>query len=107
MRWPFSSNRFSAVVCVHFFNPALVVDIHESLIPGGHLCVETFGAHGQNHLALPCWGEYADLLNRANFRIIAYEERPAGPPDFHRCAVKLLAQAIPTNLSMDNLGGKW
>lgn len=91
--WPFGKNCFSAVVCVHFLDLALLPLIRACLCTGGYLFIETIGGHGSNHLELPRAGELHRAL-KADFRFEFYEERRAGPERFGKRAVKLLAQKI-------------
>jgi SAM-dependent methyltransferase len=91
--WPFGKDCFSAVVCVHFFDPKLLPLMRASLCAGGYLFIETIGGHGSNHLELPRAGELRQALD-ADFRFEFYEERQAGPERFGKRAVRLLAQKI-------------
>jgi SAM-dependent methyltransferase len=91
--WPFGPNCFSAVVCVHYLDVALLPSIHFSLAPGGRLYIETIGGQGMNYLELPLAGELFEMLS-PRFQLQFYEERPVGPPTSNRCAVKLLAQKL-------------
>jgi SAM-dependent methyltransferase len=89
--WPFGVSCFSAIVCVHYLNAALFPCFHASLVPGGHLFIETVGGQGQNYLELPTAGELHQLLS-PSFTLQFYRERPVGPAASDRRAVKLLGQ---------------
>ena len=91
--WPFGPRCFSAIVCVHYLEVALLPLINLSLVRGGQLYIETVGGHGQNHLELPKAGELSELL-APSFRFQLYEERPAGPRRRRTTAVKLLAEKV-------------
>ena len=90
-RWPFGPACFSAVVCVHFLDLALLPLIRSSLCERGHLYIETIGGQGENHRHLPPAGTLRHLLER-DFSFVFYEERRAGPEPYGKRAVKLLAQ---------------
>jgi SAM-dependent methyltransferase len=89
--WPFGSGCFSAVVCVHYLDLAVLPAIHASLVPDGCLYIETVGGQGQNYLELPSAGQVRELL-LPRFQLKFYEERPVGPLKYGRRAVKLLAE---------------
>ena len=89
--WPFAPGCFSAIILVHYLDTLLFPSIHHSLVPGGYLYVETVGGQGQNYLELPQQGELRSMLS-PNFRLKAYRERPVGPVEFNKCAVRLLAK---------------
>lgn len=90
-RWPFGLACFSAVVCIHFLDLALLPLIRASLCEGGHLYIETIGGQGENHRDLPPAGTLRRLLD-PDFSFMFYEERRAGPEQYGKRAVKLLAQ---------------
>jgi SAM-dependent methyltransferase len=90
-RWPFPQNCFSAIICVHFIRIELFDLFTTSLVPGGHLFVETFGGHGQNYLDLPKAGQLRDLLSD-QFHLLFYRERAVGPPGHRAVSAKLLAR---------------
>ena len=90
-RWPFGAACFSAVVCVHFLDLALLPLIRSSLCERGHLYIETIGGQGENHRDLPPAGMLRRLL-APNYDFVFYEERRAGPERHGKRAVKLLAQ---------------
>jgi SAM-dependent methyltransferase len=93
LAWPFGPSCFSAVVFIHYLDILLFPSVHSSLVPGGHLYLETVGGQGQNYLELPAAGELNALLcNR--FRFDLYHERVAGPAAKKKRAVKLCAQKI-------------
>ena len=92
-RWPFEPSCFSAVVCIHFLDLALLPLIHRSLCERGHLYIETIGGQGENHRELPPAGTLRRLLS-PDFQFSFYEERRAGPDRFGKRAVKMLAQKI-------------
>jgi SAM-dependent methyltransferase len=89
--WPFGEKCFSGIVCVHFLNITLFGAFRSSLIEGGFLYIETFGGHGENHLALPKAGELRSLLS-PDFDLPFYEERKVGPAGYDAVAVKLGAR---------------
>ena len=89
--WPFATNQFSAIVCVHFFKVELLSFFHASLHDGGHLYIETFGGHGGNYLDLPKAGQLRTELS-PSFDFRFYHERAVGPADHGAVAVRLLAQ---------------
>ena len=91
--WPFGFSCFSAIVCVHYLDLALFPSFHSSLIPGGHLYIETVGGQGQNYLELPVVRELHELLS-PSFILEVYQERPVGPAASNRRAVKLLARKL-------------
>ena len=76
--WPFGPSCLSAVVFVHYMDVLLFSSVHCSLIPGGHLYLETVGGQGQNYLELPTTGELHALLC-SGFRFDLYQERVVGP----------------------------
>jgi SAM-dependent methyltransferase len=90
-KWPFSMGQFSAIICVHFLKIDLLDLIWSALVVGGHLFIETFGGHGQNHLDLPKAGQLRDLLS-SRFNISFYQEKKVGPIGYDAVSVKLLAQ---------------
>jgi SAM-dependent methyltransferase len=91
--WPFGISCFSAIVCVHYLDVALFPSFHSSLVPGGHLYIETVGGQGQNYLELPVAGELHERLS-SSFILEVYQERPVGPAASNRRAVKLLARKL-------------
>jgi SAM-dependent methyltransferase len=91
--WPFGVSCFSAIVCVHYLDAALFSCFHSSLVPGGHLYIETVGGQGHNYLELPAAGELHELLS-PSFIFELYQERPVGPAASNRRAVKLLARKV-------------
>jgi SAM-dependent methyltransferase len=90
-QWPFAQNCFGAIICVHFLDTNLFDAFRSSLVPSGHLYIETFGGHGGNYLDLPKAGQLRDLLSR-HFRLVFYRERKAGPTNSGAVSVKLLAK---------------
>jgi SAM-dependent methyltransferase len=91
LRWPFAKNCFSAIICVHFIKIELLELFRSSLVPGGHLYIETFGGQGRNYLDLPKAGQLHELLSE-HFHLPFYRERPVGPPGCRAVSAKLLAQ---------------
>jgi SAM-dependent methyltransferase len=89
--WPFSTNQFSAITCVHFLKIELFDCFWSALVPGGYLFIETFGGHGQNHLDLPKAGQLHDLLS-GRFDISFYHENKVGPIGYDAVSVRLLAK---------------
>jgi hypothetical protein len=73
--WPFGLDGFSAIVCIHYLDAALFPWFHSSLVPGGHLYIETVGGQGENYLELPAAGELHQLLSPL-FALELYQERP-------------------------------
>lgn len=90
-RWPFGAGCFSAVVCVHFLDLALLPRIRASLCGRSHLYIETIGGQGENYRDLPPAGTLRSLLE-PDFSFMFYEERRAGPERYGKRAVKLLAR---------------
>ena len=95
-RWPFSQKCFGAIICIHFLDMGLLDAFHSSLVPGGHLYIETFGGQGGNYLDLPKVGQLRDLLSR-RFHLRFYRERPAGPLEAGAVSVKLLGRKSETH----------
>lgn len=93
-QWPFSQNCFAAIICVHFLDTYLFDAFRYSLIPSGHLYIETFGGHGGNYLDLPKAGQLRDLLSR-HFNLAFYRERQVGPADSGAVSVKLFGKTKP------------
>ena len=91
--WPFVPSCFSAVVFVHHMDVLLFPSVHCSLIPGGHLYLETVGGQGSNYFELPAAGELHSLLCN-QFRFDLYHERAVGPVAMGRRAVKLCAKKM-------------
>jgi SAM-dependent methyltransferase len=91
--WPFAPCSFSAVVFVHYLDALLFSSVHCSLIPGGRLYLETAGGQGGNYLELPKAGELYTLLS-PRFQFDHYEERPVGPVNSNKRAVRLCALKI-------------
>jgi len=60
----------------HLFTKS--VGLLDTLAPGGFLIFQTFGAHGQNWLALPKAGSIKSLLGEG-FQPVTYQEKSAGP----------------------------
>lgn len=89
--WPFGAACFSAVVCVHFLDLALLPHMRASMCQRGHLYIETIGGQGENHRDLPAAGTLRRLLE-PDFSFMFYKERQAGPERYGKRAVKLLAQ---------------
>ena len=90
-QWPFRYASFSAVVCVHFLDLDLLPLIRSSLCERGHLYIETIGGQGENYRDLPPAGTLRRLLD-PDYSLMLYEERRAGPEQYGKRAVKLLAQ---------------
>jgi SAM-dependent methyltransferase len=90
-QWPFSRNCLGAIVCIHFLDTDLFDAFRYSLVPGGHLYIETFGGHGGNFLDLPKTGQLRDLLLRS-FHLAFYRERAVGPPGCGAVSVKLFGK---------------
>ena len=91
--WPFPSDHFSGVICVHFFAASLINSIVWSVVPGGFLYIETFGDHGGNYLDLPKAGELRALL-AVHFDISFYKERKAGPRGYDAVSAKLARKRV-------------
>jgi SAM-dependent methyltransferase len=89
--WPFARQSFSAMICVHFLDVALLPFMRDSLEVGGYLYIETIGGQGENHLDLPAAGTLRYCL-APDFSLEFYRERRVGPPAAGKCAVKLLAR---------------
>jgi SAM-dependent methyltransferase len=90
-RWPFPSNRFSTIICVHFLDVSLFGRFAEALVTGGNLYIETFENRGGNYLDLPQAGQLHDLLSK-RFSIQFYEEKKAGPPSYDAVTAKVLCK---------------
>jgi hypothetical protein len=89
--WPFEAGTVGAIINVHLVLPALFPLFESSLLPGGHLLIETVPAHGGNYLELPRAGDLRVAFERA-FDIKFYKERKAGPGNYDAVTVKLLAR---------------
>ena len=76
-----------------FWTPIFLTRFAASLVPSGHVYIETFGGHGGNYLDLPKAGQLRDWLSR-HFRLVFYRERQAGPTDSGAVSVKLLAKKL-------------
>jgi hypothetical protein len=61
------------------------------IVNGGYLLIETVPAHGNNFLELPKEGELRSALERA-FDFDFYQEKKAGPPEYKKVTVRLLAR---------------
>lgn len=92
-QWPFCQNCFGAIICVHFLDIGLLDAFRSSLVPGGHLYIETFGGQGGNYLDLPKAGQLRDLLSR-RFHLTFYREKPAGPLEAEAVSVKLIGRKL-------------
>ena len=92
-QWPFSQNCFGAIICIHFLDAYLFDAFRSSLVPNGHLYIETFGGHGGNYLDLPKAGQLHDLLSR-HFHLSFYREKAVGPQDSGAVSVKLLGKKL-------------
>jgi SAM-dependent methyltransferase len=89
--WPFRQDFFSAIVCIHFLDLRILPLIHSSLCAEGYLFIESVGGHGENHRELPRAGEVRALLSPL-FHFDFYDERRAGPAEYGKCSVRLLAR---------------
>jgi hypothetical protein len=90
-RWLFGRSHLGGIVNVHFLLPAIFRRFKSSLSPGGYLLIETVPAHGNNFLELPKEGELRSALERA-FDFDFYQEKKAGPPEYKKVTVRLLAR---------------
>lgn len=98
--WPFGSESMGAVINVHFLHEPLIRQFLDSLKPGGFLLLETVGGHGENFRELPVAGRLRGLISE-NLNLLEYRERPCGPPELRRVAVKLLGTK-----KIRDIGGK-
>ena len=76
--WPFTGQRFDAVVVTNYLWRARLADIVASVAPGGVLLYETFGA-GNERVGKPSRPDFllqpGELLNVcAALRVVAYED---------------------------------
>jgi SAM-dependent methyltransferase len=90
-RWLYGDECFGAIIAVHFLNVRLLEHFSRSLVPSGHLFIETFGGQGGNYLDLPAAGELRSLLE-PEFELPFYREKEVGPPTHRAVSVKLLAR---------------
>jgi SAM-dependent methyltransferase len=89
--WPFAVDIFDIVISIHFVHLELFPCILQSLRPGGHFYLETFGGQGQNHLGLPRPGEIkAALSDHVDF--IYYREKAATRTRVESVSVRALAR---------------
>jgi SAM-dependent methyltransferase len=78
---PFPHETFDLVVVIHPHSLDVLAAAKASLRGGGHLILETFGAHGENWRDLPRPHQTADEL-LAGFEVLACKEsRVAKAPD--------------------------
>lgn len=90
-RWPVGDACLGAIVAVHFLDTRLLGNFSRSVVPGGHLFLETFGGQGGNYLDLPAAGELRGLLE-PDFELLFYREKEVGPPNRRAVTVKLLGR---------------
>ena len=91
--WPFVSDAFDTIICVHFICLTLIPCLLHSLKHGGHIYMETFGGQGENYLVLPRSGETKTALGN-HVEIIYYKERAASRMHNESVSVKALARKI-------------
>lgn len=89
-RWPFGRCELGGIVNVHFLLPTIFRRFARSLRPGTRLLIETVPAHGGNFLELPKEGTLRSALEGA-FDFDFYREKRAGPPNYKKVIVGLLA----------------
>jgi hypothetical protein len=86
---PFEPRQFSLVVVVHFV-PHSLRAFAETVAPGGHLYVETFGGHGENWRELPTSGTFREALG-SDFSVSFYKEKQLGKLAQDAVSVRLFA----------------
>lgn len=89
--WPFGAGTAGAIINVHFLLPALFPLFEDSLLPGGHLLIETVPAHGGNYLELSRAGQLRSALQGA-FDFEFYKERKAGPGNYDAVTAQVFAK---------------
>lgn len=89
--WPIRKDSLSGILCVHFPDLKPVGMFHEYIKTGGWLCIETFGAHGENYRQLPSKGEIYEVL-KSHFTFLHYKEKRVGRRDSDAITVKLFAR---------------
>jgi SAM-dependent methyltransferase len=83
--WPFSGDRFDAIVVTNYLHRPLLPVITRSLEPGGVLIYETF-AQGNERFGKPSNPDYllapGELLEavRSRLRVIGYEDLVVSEP---------------------------
>jgi SAM-dependent methyltransferase len=110
--WPFSAERFDAIVAVHYLHRPLFQHLLDSLASDGVLLYETF-AHGNaaygkpsNPAFLLAPGELLDLV-RERLTVIAFEQGRIGgesPAVIQRLAAVGKTRSWPVPLSERGLG---
>lgn len=88
--WPFGTQCFDAIICVHYVRLELLDLFSASLRSCGHLYFETFDGQGENYLALPPAGYVRELLLK-DFELRFYREQRVGPPSSNAVSVRLYA----------------
>jgi hypothetical protein len=94
--WPLGPSTLGAIVVVHFLLPGLFSHFADSLMPGGHLLIETVGGHGANYMELPKSGQLRRALQSC-FEFDFYQERKVGPAEIDAVAVRLIARKSREN----------
>ncbi|MCU1264573.1 MAG: hypothetical protein JWM21_891 [Acidobacteria bacterium] len=91
--WPFKAGAIGAIINIDFLLPTLFPCFAYSLVPGGHLLIETISGRGGNYLELPGAGEVRSALE-TGFHLELYEERKVGPKESNAVTVKLVGRCI-------------
>jgi SAM-dependent methyltransferase len=91
--WPFATEAFHVIICVHFKFLPLMPCLIQSLRPGGYLYLETFGGQGENYRHLPRRGE-TKLMVGDQTEIRYYRENPASRKHGEVVTVKVLARKL-------------
>ncbi len=84
--------KYSLVILVHFYAPALIAKLVASVKLDGLLLLETIDDRRGNYHALPHIGEIFELIS-GQMHVLSCQAKPAGP-QFDRQVVKLLAERI-------------
>jgi SAM-dependent methyltransferase len=88
---PVPANTFDLAIVMHYYAPGIFETVARALKPDGYLIFETFGAQGDNWLALPEFGLVPKLL-RLHFEPLRLRERQSGPQQktavVHALAIK-------------------
>ena len=90
-QWPFREASLNVILAIHFLDVALLQSFAQSIVPGGHLLLETFGGHGRNYLDLPKANQLRAIL-QSEFDLVFYREKSVGPTSHAAVSVKLLGR---------------
>lgn len=91
---PFKAGSLGLALAVHVPLLMLVPMLADALAPRGFAILESVGAQGGNWQDLPRRGAVRRKLS-AHFTILDLEERPAGPQEKHKVAVRALVRRNP------------